>query len=208
MPSNIGSALNSLNQTLSYFAERKANLQGAVWHLQEETKKLEAEIADTKYCLEVGVLAVELLDFVQQAVRQTMQKSFEEVITLALQHIFGEGYRFEIAFDRRGNLSVADFNIKSPNLSIPADPLDSSGGGVIDVVGFALRVALLELHVPKIEGPIILDESFKHLSSMHLYNCANFLGQVSAKINRQIILVSHRDEFVELANSKIKVEAK
>ena len=65
------------------------------------------------------------------------------------------------------------------------------GGGVVDTVSIALRIAFLLKYSPPIQGPIILDEPAKHLSDEYVFNIAEFLKQVCKEFNRQIILVTH-----------------
>lgn len=172
----------------------------------DEVKDLEGQIEAAGKALDTAQKAIELLTMVQVVVREGARQSFENIITTALNHIIGEDYKFVMAFGRRGNQQEVDFNVQSNSLKLPLDPMDTSGGGVIDIVAFALRVATLELHRPRIDGPILLDETFKHLSQGHLDAAADFMNAVSKKTSRQIIMVSHKQEFVAVADTKIEVK--
>jgi hypothetical protein len=80
------------------------------------------------------------------------------------------------------------------------------GGGVVEIVAFALRIAALSwLHY---DGPLILDEAYKSMSNDHkIWDVANFLKEVSEYTNRQIIFATHKAEvFGTVANKIIEIE--
>jgi DNA repair exonuclease SbcCD ATPase subunit len=72
-----------------------------------------------------------------------------------------------------------------------ADPLGSRGGGVVDIVSLALRIVILELYTPRIDGPLMLDEPTKQLSKEFSDRAAELLRAISERTGRQIILVTH-----------------
>jgi len=155
---------------------------------------------------EVYSKSIEILDLAQKVSRVTMKDGFESIVTYALQFILGVGYKFELEFDRWGKYHEVNFNIKTDDFNLAFDPLDTSGGGTIDIVSLALRVAIMELHKPEICGPIILDESFKHLSRQHLFKAGEFLNALAERVGRQIIIVSHKSELVKMAHKAIEVK--
>lgn len=89
--------------------------------------------------------------------------------------------------------------------SVAGDPESSRGGGVSDVVSLALRLALLELSRPRVEGPVLLDEVGKHISAQYAPNVAQFLKQYAEKTGRQIVLVTHMNALAEVANVSYRV---
>jgi len=130
-----------------------------------------------------------------------MKKGFEKLVSYALEAIFGDGYRFIIDFGIKRNLPVADFYVTSPGYTTPADPLASRGGGVVDVLSFALRVVLLQTYRPKIEGPIILDEPFSQLRPERHSAVAALLKSLSERTGRQMIIVTQHDGLSEAGES-------
>ena len=98
-----------------------------------------------------------------------------------------------------------DFNIKTPEFSESADPNDTSGGGVLDICALALRMVLLEVSTPKVEGCIILDESLKHLSKDYLFKASQFLNEINKKLGRQILFITHQQEFIDNAEHSIEI---
>jgi len=184
----------------------EARLFGQRMITQRQIDEAEIKIADFKHRKEVCSKAVELLTLVQKETKDKIKEGFESIVTYALRYIYSENYSFELEFGRRGNLQEIDFNIKTPSLSKSFDPLDSSGGGVLDIISLALRIALLEVSKPRIEGFIALDESFKHLSSVYLERASSFLKAINEKINRQIILVTHQNELINNSDKALEIK--
>lgn len=154
------------------------------------------------------VKSVELLNLVSEATKVKTKEGFEKIVTYALRYIYNSDYSFELEFGRRGNLSELDFNVKTPDCKEALDLLDSQAGGVLDVVSVALRIALLELIRPRIEGFLILDESFKHLHATppeYLERVSLFIKEINKKFNRQVIMITGRKELIKEADNLIEL---
>jgi len=193
MQENIKREIEHINQLVSKLNYSEAEVSGEIKQLKNVITSSENAIEDFKYKRELYDKSIEILNLIQQQTKEKIKEGFESIVTYALQSVFGNQYKFEIEFGRRGNLSEIDFNIKTPNLSQALDPLDSSGVGVLDIISLALRISLLEITKPRIEGFIALDESFKHVSEGYLESTGAFLKAINRKINRQIILVTHQE---------------
>jgi DNA repair exonuclease SbcCD ATPase subunit len=183
-----------------------AELSGRKDILDQQLRTETARMAEIEHLHEVYAKAVEILDMAQISVRANIKSGFESIVTYALQFILGTGYRFELDFGRRGKLQEVDLCVKNDALDVPADPMVTSGGGVLGIVALALRVAILELHKPKIEGPVVLDESFKHLSREYLFTAGEFLNALNERVGRQIIMVSHKSELVKMASNAVEIK--
>jgi DNA repair exonuclease SbcCD ATPase subunit len=76
-------------------------------------------------------------------------------------------------------------------------------GGIIDILAVALKFSILELL--GFDGPIWLDEPFKHVSEDYIEQAGKlltFMGQTSA---RQIILITHNQHLAQMCNRLIRV---
>jgi DNA repair exonuclease SbcCD ATPase subunit len=131
-----------------------------------------------------------------------MLERIESTVSAALLAVFGEGYTFKIVMRQIGNQAAAEWQVVSQygDVEVAASPEDARGGGITDVVSLALRLAMLELLRPKVEGPLILDEPGKMISQAYLPNMAYFLKQYAQKTGRQILLVTHADQLAEVAD--------
>ena len=206
MSEDIKRGIDSIDVKISDFNSRISSLGGQCELLGKQISENELRIEEIKLKKELFAKAAEVLDLAQASVRMNIKVGFETIVTYALQYILGTDYMFELDFGRRGKLQEVNLNVKTPTLTEAFDPLDTSGGGTIDIIALALRVAMLELHKPVIAGPIILDESFKHLSRQHLNKAGSFLNALSERIGRQVIMISHKSELMNQVDKTIEVK--
>lgn len=181
-------------------------LKGEYDLMVNKKKEIVEKINKYEHDKEITKKAVELLNVVQIVSRDQIKDGFEKLVTFALRYIYNEGYSFQLEFGKRGNLQELNFNVKTPDFEEPANPLDTSGDGVLNIVSVALRAVLLEVSRPKIEGFLILDESFANLSKEFQPNASKFLKELNKKLNRQIIMISHLDYFLEHADNVIELK--
>lgn len=140
---------------------------------------------------QVGVLFAHTAE----AAREQMRRHVEHTVTAALQAVFGQDFAFKIELAVKAGQPVAEWRVSSPygDTTLETDPEDARGGGIVDVVSMALRLAVLELYQPKLQGPIILDEPARCLSAEHQPAFAEFLQAYSNETRRGVIMVTHSD---------------
>jgi DNA repair exonuclease SbcCD ATPase subunit len=143
--------------------------------------------------------------------RESARKRLEETVTEALKYVFGSDFEFIIELrDARGR-TEADFYVQSEynGEKVKTKPEDSRGGGVIDIISIALRIALIQIHnSPAIKGPIILDEPGKHVSVDYATKLATFLKHINQTFDRQIIISTHQPDLANIADQTHYVELK
>ena len=139
--------------------------------------------------------------------------SIEKIGTFALRLVYGKGYKLKFnTFDDKRKEGTSNFkmeiNIVSPfeGGELTTGLMGERGGGVIEIVAFALRIAALSWS--HYEGPLILDEAYKSMSNDgKLNSVARFLRAVTEQTGRQIIFATHRSEiFGDVSNNMIQVE--
>lgn len=128
--------------------------------------------------------------------QEEIEYKLSELITLSMEAILDEPYQFLVKFVIRRSKTECDlYFLKDKELF---DPMEESGGGVIDIAAFALQIALLNLSEPKIRGVVITDEPFKHLSKDHHEKASVVLGELSRRMDPklQIIMITHSRELI------------
>ena len=117
---------------------------------------------------------------------------------------------FKIEINELYGKPNAEFYVltKTEESIIKTKPELSRGGGVVDIISLALRIAFLEIYKPKIEGPLILDEPAKHVSEEYIFNVADFLKKTSELFNRQIIMVTHNNHLSSIGTKAYRVYMK
>lgn len=193
---------NQLEQQFKTLSSKKASLEGKVALLSEQIKsgreiieKQSSDIALYKKC-------VEFIQFVSTSNQEIVKKSFENIVSNALNYVFADESYFKLEFGRRGNLADLDFNIVTAEKKEPGNLLDSESGGKVDIVALALRLVLLK--ITNNPGFIFFDESFSRVrGKQQLINASTFLQFIYEKFNRQIFLCTDQEEFVNNSNYNV-----
>lgn len=168
-------------------------------HLKESLTTEEKALKKAEKTLTRSQDAQEILQHLAQAIQQRAHDKISEVVSHCLSAVFGEdAYTFKIEFERKRGRTEAHLRFVRGDLDV--DPMTASGGGVIDVAAFALRIACLMLHRPRLSRVVVLDEPFKFLSVEYRPQVREMLEQISKEMGLQVILVTHIDE---LATGKV-----
>lgn len=177
--------------------------------------KLLEQLHENKIQIEEIILDQELLEKVvilfqktSEFARLQAKKQIETLVTKCLQYVLETDIEFVIELDELRGKANAEFYVvnSTEDMIIKTKPELSRGGGVVDIISLALRIAFLQIHKPRIEGPLILDEPAKHLSEEYVFNVGEFLKQTSEMFNRQIIMVTHNHHLSAISNKAYRVE--
>ena len=157
---------------------------------QQEKESLEK----AKTLLDNTLRAQEILQGVSQMIQEKAHEKISSVVSTCLATVFPEDpYEFKIEFERKRGRTEANLKFTRRGMSI--DPMEASGGGVIDVAAFALRIACLMLHRPKLSKVAVFDEPFRFVSAQYRENVRAMLDQLSEDLKIQIIMVTHNEEY-------------
>jgi len=183
---------------------------GALQQLERDLAQNETALAKEESDIALWNQVQILFSKVTEYAREQLKANIENLVTSALEYVFGEGYKFVIKMRELGGAPAAEWQVVSKygEIEIAADPESSRGGGLCDVISLALRLAMIELVHPKVEGPILLDEPGKMVSREYLSNLALFLKQYATKTGHQIILVTHAEQLAEVADVAYAVTQK
>lgn len=201
--------IDRLNQSLGKEKEEYYKLKGQLDILENDKTNLNSKLNELNKEEERLLLVKHLLQNAAEFARNQSKQQIEYIVSNCLQYIFNSNLEFKIELTERANRSEAEFYVITSlddEVKLITKPETSRGGGVVDIVSLALRIALLEAHNPKINGPLILDEPAKHVSEDFIINVADFLNQVSTMFKRQVIMVTHNTHLLESADVKYRVE--
>jgi DNA repair exonuclease SbcCD ATPase subunit len=167
-------------------------LHGRLQYLERALQDNEATVKDTTETHNAVLAAQEILQLVAQAVQQRAHEKISAVVSSCLRTVFQDPYEFHIEFERKRGRTEARMRFIRRDLSV--DPLSASGGGVVDVAAFALRVSCLMLHRPRLRRLVVLDEPFKFVSEQYRDNVRQMLEELSRDLKLQIVMVTHVNE--------------
>lgn len=166
-------------------SNKVAELKGRKWAAEQDLNAAQTSLVDALKHLEAmnGLKAV-----IQQVAKETQDKlrlRFEAIVQACLDAVFPGAYKFMMEFvSRRGQVEVDMWLDKD---GTRMDPLDSNGGGVVDVMSIALRLCCLTLSANA--RLLLLDEPFGHLRGEARERLGELLSIISEKLNVQIFMV-------------------
>lgn len=127
-------------------------------------------------------------------IQNNVQARISSIVTKCLFSIFGDdSYEFKMTFEKKRGKTEARLILIRNEQEI--DPT-SVGGGVLDVICFALRIAVLLLSSPPKRRLLVLDEPFRFLSRNYQPAIQSLLVELSNELGIQIIQVTHSDLLV------------
>ena len=138
--------------------------------------------------------AQELAQTVAQEVQQQAHSQIAGVVSRCIEAVFGNRYTFQIIFERKRGKTEAELLFFQNGE--PMTPMEASGGGIIDIAAFALRLACLNLSRPEKRLTMILDEPFKFVSKIYRPRVRELLETLSEEMSVQIIMVTHEEEYI------------
>lgn len=145
-----------------------------------------------------------IITTVAQQTQENLSWKISGLVSLAMEAIFpDDSYEFSLKFTQRRNRTEADIFLCDTKGN-QIRPFDADGGGLVNVVAFALRIAIWSL--TKASRPtIILDEPFQFLHSREAHaRVSELLKTISEKLKLQIIMITG-EETQELINGADKI---
>lgn len=144
------------------------------------------------------------LQKVAQATQEQLRVHIKDIVQLCLDSIWPGEIEFDLIYEvKRGKTEARlVFIIDGEEV----EPLDSDGGGLVDIASFALRIAVWTLGNTR--NTIILDEPMKHLSDNLQPLAAEIIKELSQKLGLQVIMITHRKELTGIADKVFEVSRK
>jgi DNA repair exonuclease SbcCD ATPase subunit len=150
-------------------------------------KKDLSGMADREVLLRKCIVVIQRLADLK---KEETTKKVERLVSFGLQTVFANNtYQFHIQSEvTRDNVNYT-FTVERDG--VETDIIESSGGGVVNVVSFLLRLIIV-LFSRGQRRVLILDEPFSNLSENYHENLGKLLGILSKRTGVQIIMVSHQ----------------
>ena len=149
--------------TIQAMRERAGAIRHAFDTSQREVEDNQAQLAAFHEIRKSAEAVAEIVSKSAQAAQVRFGAIVAGVVTESLNSVYPDNpYEFRLEFRECAGRTVVDTLLYRDGE--PLDPLSSTGGGVWDVLAFALRVALLVLTATdKTRKLLVLDEPFKFL---------------------------------------------
>jgi DNA repair exonuclease SbcCD ATPase subunit len=156
-------------------------------------KREEAELKDAERLQESALEAQQIAQEVAKGVQEQAHHQLAGIVSRCLETVFDEPYEFQIEFQRKRGRTEARLYFTRDDVEV--DPMTASGGGVVDVAAFALRLSCLCMSQPPLRRVMVLDEPFKFLSEEYRERVRDLLLALAVDFGVQFIMVTHVEEF-------------
>lgn len=204
-------SLKNLTNDLNNFSLKLAQQKGIKERIDSQCdllrKKISTDYETIKNKKEAQLLT---LAFISER-REAAIKSIEDTGTYSLRAVLGEDYKLHFLRNEEKKNSAAfkmEIGIESNfgTKKIITGLLGERGGGVVETGSIGLRMGALEW--TGYNGPLILDEAYKSVSSDEkIDSVAQFLKMYVKSSSRQVLLATHKaDVFAKYADHVINVE--
>ena len=175
---------------------------------RENLRATGVELKDKGETLAVRLQAEELAQALfQQTAKETQEQlrfHIQDLVQSALDSVFPGKYTFKVEFElKRGRTEAVLFLDKD---GTRMDPMDSNGGGVVDIISLALRISAWS--ISRTAPVLLLDEPFKFLSAKYRPLMGEMLAGISHRLGLQIIMVTHDPDMVEIADRIFTIDQK
>ena len=175
-------------------------------------KQVENNLIQNKTTLDSLNNRIKLLEqaqaFLQKVAQDTQSQlkfQIEDIVNLALETCFPNEYEFQLQFNIARGKTDAELVFLSQKTGRPIDPMNASGGGVVDLTAFALRIASYALE-QGVDNVIILDEPFRFISRDLQARAGEILKSLSTKLGLQIVMVTHIGQMIDVADKVFEVK--
>ena len=208
----IAEKLESFSSEIDEHKEKLIKLKGIKEQIETQIETEQKDLDDLVENQKLNSLASLFLLSETFERRQAQLLAIENIATSALRQVYGDEYslKFDTFEEKRkdgGNSFKIEIKIISPHEGEDMETglLGERGGGLIETVSFALRIAALKWL--NYTGPILLDEAWKSMSTDNkIDEVASFLKDVSVQSDRQVILITHMlDKFGKIADNIVKI---
>jgi DNA repair ATPase RecN len=134
--------------------------------------------------------------------KNEIKEYIENIVTNALQIVYGNEYSFEIHIEQKYNQEEIYFYLAKKDGTLLEPKEDTVAGGMLDIMSLGLKLAVLSL--TNSEPVLFLDEPLRFLGK-YSYIGGNILKEFSKEFNIQIIMITHDDALVEVADKVFKI---
>ena len=196
-------AILPVNEVAEKVSRRFHYLMGQRDSARDRVRELKSRLGELD---NRGLLIGKAQALVQEVAQETQEElryKLADLVTLALQSVFPEPYRFVVRFTQKRGRTEAEMLVEREGMEI--DPYEASGGGVVDVIAFALRLCLWRLKAKRTRATMILDEPFRFVSRDLQEGVGKMVAKISRELELQLIIVSHEEELISNADKVFRV---
>ncbi len=163
-------------------------------NLQSKSAIIEAETKRIDVLNEARLIISEI----SKQTQILLKNRIEELVTNCLQAVFhNRDFQFKLNFQiKRNKMECVPTIIENDRELSPANEM---GGGVLDIIAFAMRIVLWSMQYNKTRAFFMLDEPLRFCGNL-ISNACEMIKQISDGLGMQILIITHSDELIDIAD--------
>lgn len=166
--------------------------------LAQRKQRLEEIKTETEEVLK----SISVCQSVATEVQKQLSVKIDTIVNLALATCFGDEYTFKLNYVPARGKTEVEFLLLQNGKEI--DPMNQNGGGLIDILCFALRVAVF--NISHTDDVMVFDEPFRFVSKGLREKVAEVVHTFSERLNIQIIEVTHVEELMDNSDKQFVIK--
>ena len=175
----------------------------AQYHITQVANQEAAKTRDDLLAYEQTLdVAQALIQRVARDTQEQIRYNLENIVNLALDTVFPDMYEFRLIFETKASQTVARIVVMENGVEL--DVLDSTGGGLADILSFSLRMALLV--ISRNMKCLILDEPFRFVSENLRPKVYEIMKRLSTDMGIAVLMVTHDLMAIEVADYVYRVK--
>jgi len=187
---------------LREFKEKRAEAQSLLASQVAIISRNKAKLQELEANKILHTKAVGVMDQAIQIVSANGIGKIESVVSDGLKLVFGQDYKLVI--ERKEGARGDSYRILVEKDGFAAPPIDTVGGGVVNVISFLLRVIMIQRF--KLAKVIVLDESMNNVSESHIAQVSKMLKALCDDHGYCILAVTHQSALAAAADKVFSVE--
>lgn len=201
---DLKNSINKISEVVKDISTKRNKLSFDLEVLDQKITDNEKLLATTKDKNKLAETSKEVVNKIIMSTRDEAISFIENIVNCALLDVFqNSNLKLKLQLNTEGaKTSISTFIEENGELY---DIESGRGGGLRDLVSTAILICCRALVKPKIELPLLLDESLKFLHSTKdnafKTNAYKFLRDVANKLNMQIILITGEEDKEAINNA-------
>lgn len=193
--------LADFNSLKSLYNQKLGKLEGLTSSLQA----CQNRVKELELNQEIVEKASLFLQSLSDTARIQVVEKISGLVTEVLQAVKDKNLTFKMELGTERGQPDLKFYVIDSLTGKEMDVLESCGGGIADLVSFALRVSLLLKWKPSLERVLICDEQLKFVSVQDQELAGEFIRKLSEQLGLQIIFISHSKTLAEKAHKTFEI---
>lgn len=169
---------------------------------EELLKSRKQRLEEIKTETEEVLKSISVCQSVATEVQKQLSVKIDTIVNLALATCFGDEYTFKLNYVPARGKTEVEFLLLQNGKEI--DPMNQNGGGLVDILCFALRVAVF--NISHTDDVMVFDEPFRFVSKGLREKVAEVVHTFSERLNIQIVEVTHVEELMDNSDKRFVIK--